>query len=165
MTREMFVTVLYRLAGKPAPGYAEDEESSDAAEGTVPKSNVISWVLKDGVSVWANDAVLWAGFSAIVSGYPDGRFGPQDGITREQMALILYQYALYEGYDVSGTDNAKLLAFSDGADTGAWAQAALCWAVNAGIVNGNGDGTVNPQGEANRAQVAQIICNFSNWIA
>jgi hypothetical protein len=147
MTREMFVTVLYRLAGEPEVSGTAD--FTDAAA----------------ISAWALDAVLWASGNEIVSGYPDGSFQPQGEISREQMALILYHYATIAGYDVSGTASAGLDAFRDGTDTGLWAVTALRWAVNAGLVNGNGDGTVKPQGEASRAQVAQILYNFTDWIA
>ncbi|MGN1349619.1 MAG: S-layer homology domain-containing protein, partial [Anaerovoracaceae bacterium] len=138
MTRGMIVQVLANIE-KAAGGSASFE---DVAAGA-----------------WYESAVAWAAEKGIVSGYGDGRFGPQDNITREQMAVILYNYVQKLGYNVTGS--AGLDKFSDAESVSAWSKTALEWAVGCGIINGNADGTLNPQGNATRAQVATIMENFT----
>ena len=138
-SRAMIVTILYRLEGEP----------------TVTGANPFSDVKND---TWYTDAVIWAEANGIVSGYGNGKFGPDDDITREQMAKIMYNYAEYKGYDVSA--RASLASFSDAGKINSWATEEMQWAVAVGLINGMGDGTVAPQGDAERCQVAAIFMRF-----
>ena len=104
------------------------------------------------------DAVTWAAVNDIVAGYGDELFGPNDAITREQMATILYRYAQYKGYDT--TAKADLSQYADAARVGSWALEAIRWANAQGLVNGTSGTTLSPQGSATRAQVAVILTRF-----
>ncbi len=103
---------------------------------------------------WYTEAVRWAASQGIVGGYGNGTFGPNDPITREQLAVMLWRY--------SGSPAAtnKELHFNDEAEISGFALEALRWAVENGILNGYGDGRLGPQGQATRAQVAQMLKNF-----
>ena len=140
--RGMIVTVLYRLDGEP-------------------NASASSFVDVAGDAYYAK-AVAWASANGIVNGYGNGKFGPNDAITREQFAAILYRYAQYKGYDVTAV--ASLDAFSDAQTVSAYAVPALRWAVGAGVVNGS-DGKLNPQSGATRAQAAQLLMNFCENVA
>ena len=98
-----------------------------------------------------------SGKNKIVGG---GLFGPDDSITREQLAVILYRFALYKGYDVSAGEDFDLSAYADAGDVSEWAIPAMQWACGAGIINGDGEGSLAPQGEATRAQVAAMLMRF-----
>lgn len=137
-TRGMVVTILYRLAGSPAVESAPDFR--DVAAG-----------------MWYTDAVAWGAANGLVNGYGDGRFGPEDPVTREQMAAFLYRYAEYRGDDV--TASGDLSAFTDGAAASGWAAEALAWAVEHGILSGKGNGILDPGGTATRAETAQMLMN------
>ena len=143
LSRGMMVTILYRLEGKPAVSGA-------------PFADV-------GSGLWYTDAVAWAAANGIVDGYGNGNFGPEDNITREQMAAILYRYASFKGYDMSARGN--LSSFTDGSQTSAWAREAMQWAVGTGLINGKGNATLDPLGTAQRSEVAQILMNFCENIA
>lgn len=113
-------------------------------------------------SDWFASAASWASDQGFMSGYSNGRFGPNDAITREQLAAILYRYVRTKGYDVTGS--AELGGFSDGASTSDWAEAAVRWAVGAGLLSGKtgiGGDRLDPLGTATRAEVAQILQNLS----
>lgn len=138
--RAMIVTILYRLAGS--------EKSSSAN----PFEDVAS-------NQWYTDAVIWAAENGIVSGYGDGRFGPVDNITREQLATILYNYARFKGWNVS--KSADLSAFIDGTQISTWAQSAVAWANAEGLINGRTADTIAPAGNATRAETATILMRFS----
>lgn len=138
-SRAMIVTILYRLEGEP----------------TVTGASPFSDVKND---TWYTDAVIWAEANGIVNGYGDGKFGPDDDITREQMAKIMYNYAEYKGYDVS--TRASLASFSDAGKISSWATEEMQWAVAVGLINGMGDGTVAPLDDAERCQVAAIFMRF-----
>lgn len=140
MTRGMFVTVLNRLAG--AEDFAGKAEFSDVA-----------------ADKWYATGTVWAAANKIVSGYGDGKFGPDDAVTREQMAVIMYNFTKAMGYDVTGS--ASLDKFSDSASVHSWAADAMKWAVGSGVMSGNADGTLNPRGTATRAQVATIMMNYT----
>ena len=103
---------------------------------------------------WYTEAIRWAASQGIVGGYGDGTFGPNDPITREQLAVMLWRY--------SGSPAAtnKELHFNDTDEISGFALEALRWAVENGILNGYGDGRLGPQGQATRAQVAQMLKNF-----
>ena len=109
-------------------------------------------------TAWYYDAVTWAEQSGVVGGYGDGRFGPGDPITREQLAAIFYRYAQYKGYDVTATGS--LDRFTDKDKVSEWAKQPLIWAVSSGIVNGTGDNLLSPQGNATRAQIAAMLHRF-----
>ena len=141
MTRAMLVTVLWRAAGMPR-------------QGTNPFYDVPE-------NVWFTDAVKWASDCNLVNGMQEGKFCPQENITREQMAAILYRYAQYNAQDVSGM--ADLSAFPDELTVSGWAENAMCWAVAKGIIGGLQTGETSillPQGNATRAQVATILMRF-----
>ena len=104
------------------------------------------------------DAVAWAAANGVVSGYGDGRFGPNDPITREQMALILQGYARLEGKDVSARTD--LSVYTDVGAVSNYALEAMRWARAVGLINGTSDTTLTPRGTATRAQAAVILRGF-----
>ncbi len=112
---------------------------------------------------WYADAVNWAAANGIVGGYGDGIFGPNDPVTREQMASMLYRYAEYKGYDVSVRGD--LSDFADADSISNWATEVVQWAVGADIIHGVDNDMLNPLGTATRAEVATILMNFSETVA
>ena len=112
---------------------------------------------------WYEKAVLWATANNIVNGYPDGSFGPDNSIARQEMAAILYRYAQFKEYDMTAEDD--LTRFPDGDETAEWAETFVRWAVAEGLLNGGDDGTLDPAGTATRAEVAQIFMNYCEKIA
>ncbi len=140
LTRGMIVTILYRMENEPAV----------RTEGTF--SDV---ALAD----WFGPAVEWAAKNGIVNGYDNGKFGPNDNITREQLAAILYRYAKYKGYDVSVGEDTNILSYEDAESVSEYAIPALQWACGEGLING-ADGKLMPTSSATRAQVAAIIHRF-----
>ncbi|WP_294522817.1 endo-alpha-N-acetylgalactosaminidase family protein [uncultured Pseudoflavonifractor sp.] len=138
LTRSMMAQILYNMEKQP----------------TVTGSNPFNDVP---AGQWYTDAVVWAAANDIVNGY-NGSFQPDDSITREQMAAILYRYAQYKGEDTSAAGS--LESFSDGSATSGWAKEAMAWAVGAGVIGGKGNGVLDPTGTATRAEVAQIMMNF-----
>ena len=140
-SRSMIVTILYRLEGEPVVDDAMDftDVASDA---------------------YYTEAVRWAASKGIVGGYGNGLFGANDDVTREQLAAILYRYAVYKGYDVSIGEDTNILSYADFADLSEYAIPAMQWACGAGIVNGTSESTLTPQGEATRAQVAAMLMRF-----
>lgn len=142
-TRAMIVTILYRLEGSPAV-------TGTSAFVDVP------------VGQWYTDAVNWAAANQIVKGTSATTFAPNDSITREQMAAILYRYAQYKGYDV--TKKADLSGYSDNGQVSAYAKDALAWANAAKLINGVTNTTLAPQGNATRAQVSAILHRFCDGV-
>ncbi|MBS6365791.1 MAG: S-layer homology domain-containing protein [Clostridiales bacterium] len=140
LNRAMMAQVLWNLEGSPA------------ASSTTAYSDVAS-------DVWYYDAVQWATAKGIVGGYGDGIYGPEDNITREQMALMLYRYAQYKGYDAT-QGGMEVREFTDYEEISDWALEGMTWAVNAGLLSGKGSGVLDPAGNATRAEVAQILMNF-----
>ena len=112
---------------------------------------------------WYEKAVLWATANNIVNGYPDGSFGPDNSITRQEMAAILYRYAQFKEYDMTAEDD--LTRFPDGDETAEWAETFVRWAVAEGLLNGSDNGILDPAGTATRAEVAQIFMNYCEKIA
>lgn len=106
----------------------------------------------------ASSAVKWAVKNEIVDGYGNGKFGPEDVITREQMAVILYRYAAFKGLDMTKT--ADLSKFTDSGKISSWAKPALSWAAAEGLVSGKGSGILDPLGSATRAEAAAILHRF-----
>ena len=146
MSRAMLVTVLWRLAGAPAPKGVNT--FSDVPGGT-----------------WYTDAVTWAAENGVVSGIGGGCFAPNSNVTREQTAVILFNYAHSRGYDVGA--RADLSAFPDAGSVSGWAQDALSWANAAGLINGTvygGRTILDPQGSASRAQVAMILRSYAEHV-
>lgn len=94
----------------------------------------------------------------MVSGYEDGTFRPEKAVTREELAQMLYNYAQHKGYDL--TASGDLTAFPDGDKVQNWAETAMAWANGNGLINGYDDGTLEPGGNATRAQAASILMNF-----
>ena len=143
LTRAMLVQTLYAMEGRPA---AASAGFADVASGD-----------------WYASAVNWAAANGVVSGVSETGFGPNNALTREQLALILYRFAQYKGYDVTGTSD--LTAYADGSSVSGWAAEAMSWAVNAGLISGVGGNQIAPTGTASRAQVAQILMNFCENVA
>lgn len=108
---------------------------------------------------WYADAVNWASANGIMSGYGDGRFGPDDPITREQIALLMYNYAKLKDYNMTAT--ADLSLFADNAAISSWASEAMEWAVGSGLLSGKDGNMLDPTGVATRAEVATILMRFS----
>lgn len=105
---------------------------------------------------WYAKAVNWAVWQGYMSGYGAGSFGPNDALTREQLVTVLWRYS---GSPVM--DNSSMLnTFSDAALTSDYAQQAMIWAYAQGVISGNADGTLNPQGTATRAEIAQMLMNY-----
>lgn len=140
-TRSMVATILWRLEGSPVVDYAVPFDDVD-------------------LDSWYGEAVRWAASEGIITGYGNNKFGPDDLITREQMATMLHRYAQYKGYDVSIGENTNILSYTDAADVGEYAIPAMQWAVGAEIINGTSDHTLSPEGDATRAEVAVILMRF-----
>ncbi len=139
VTRGMIVTILHRLEGEPESDY--DMPFTDVAE-----------------QQWYAGAVRWAAGEGIVTGVSATEFAPDDPITREQFAAILWRYAQSKGYDVSAS--ADLTGFLDYGQISEYALPALQWAVGAGVMSGRGDGILAPQGTATRAEAAAMLMRF-----
>ena len=140
--RAMVVTILWRLEGKPAAG--------GGAFRDVP------------AGMWYTEAIGWAAQNGIVTGYSKDTFGPLDNVTREQMAVILYRYAGFKGYDVS--QRADLSRYGDSVKVSAWAKEGLSWANAKGLISGMPDQTLAPQNSALRCQTAAILHRFHQGI-
>ena len=139
-TRGMIVTILYRMEGKPAV--------LEACPFTDVKAEA-----------YYERAIVWAAENGIVKGYGNGCFGPDDQITREQMAAILYRYAKYRELDVSVGEDTNILSYDDALDISEYAVPAMQWACGAQIIQG-ADGRLTPGAKATRAQVAAILRRF-----
>ena len=112
-------------------------------------------------AAYYGEAIRWATSEGIAGGYGGGVFGPNDPITREQLATMLWRYAQTEGYDVSVGEDTNILSYTDALDVAEYAIPAMQWAVGTGIINGTGDGsTLTPQGQATRAQAATVLMRF-----
>ena len=135
ITRGMLVTILWRLEG----GLIVDAP--------MPYGDVAP-------EVWYTEAIRWADSAGVVTGYGNGTFGPNDPITREQMAAMLWRYA--GSPDVDGS----LSIFADGTETSSWAQTAMIWAVEQELITGVGNGRLEPGGQATRAQAATILMRY-----
>lgn len=146
MNRGMLVTVLHRMAGEPEPegpwGYPFSDVDANQYYGT---------------------PVYWAQMNEIVTGVGGGKFNPKGNVTREQLAKILYGYALKFGKDIS-SDPGALDAFPDAGDVSSWAVAPMEWAVSHGVINGS-NGKLNPKRDATRAEVAQFFYNCQDLLA
>ncbi len=139
LTRGMIVTILYRMENKPAVTGASKFTDVDANE-------------------WYGAPVAWAAENGIVTGYSETTFGPNDPVTREQLAAILYRYAVYKGMSAVTLEQ-NPSRFTDADQISAYAVPAMNWAVGKGLING-ADGKLSPKASATRAQVAAIIHRY-----
>ena len=138
--RGMIATVIWNMEEQPKP--------------------INTSIFKDvPADAWFHDGVTWANENnEIVKGYGNGLFGPKDNITREQMVSILYRYAAFKGYNISG--KTSLNGFKDGNKTSDCFVDAMQWAVANGLLTGKGNGILDPKGHATRAEVAVILVKF-----
>ena len=136
LTRAEFARILYNVAGRPE--VKAENPFSDVKAGS-----------------WYYDAVIWAAEEGFVAGYGDGKFAPGKQVTRQEMISMLWRYA--------GKPKAEgnLSAFTDLDEMAKYAEPAMAWAVAAGIVSGNGNGKLNPAGNALRAEVARIMVSYT----
>ena len=146
LSRAQLCQILYNKEGRPA--VTGGSAFTDVANGA-----------------WYFDAVTWAAENGIVGGYGGGLFGPEDNITREQLAAILYRYAQAKGYDVSVGEDTNILSYADALDVSEWAIPAMQWACGSGVINGVTDSTLVPQGNATRAQAATMLMRFCEYYA
>lgn len=138
LTRAMVAQILYALEGTPS---VSGGKFDDVAAGK-----------------WYTNAVNWAAEQGLVSGYGAGKFGPEDLVTREQLAVILNQYAQYKKMNAEA--KGSLAAFGDADSASSWAVEALTWAVDNGIISGMGANTLASKGTTTRAQMAQMLMKF-----
>lgn len=139
-SRAMIVTILWRLEGEPVVNYLMQFEDVVA-------------------ETWYTEAVRWAASEGIVEGYSNTSFGPNDPITREQLATILYRYEQYKGGGFTGAWM-FLLDYIDRDKVSDWAYEAMCWTTMHGVINGRGDGILDPKGSAKRCEAAQMLMNY-----
>ena len=139
MTRAQLVMVLYRMAG--CPEAKEDAAFKDVAE-----------------TAWYAEAVAWAVENGITKGVSEDYFNPNDSVTREQMVTFFARFAALNGQDVEVEGD--LSAFTDGTSVSKYAARNMVWAVKSGLIEGMGDNTINPKGNATRAQVATILMRY-----
>ncbi len=144
-TRGMIVTMLHRLENEPS---ATASDFTDVAAGA-----------------YYADAVAWAAANGVVNGISKTAFAPETAITREQMAAILYRYAQLKGYDVSVGEDTNILSYTDAGQISEYAIPAMQWACGAGLIQGNTAATLNPKGNATRAEVATILMRFCEDVA
>lgn len=135
-SRAMIVTILWRLQGSP------EVEATETFTDVSPDA-------------WYAKAIAWAVAEGVADGYGEGLFGPNDAITREQLAAMLWRYA------ARPESEGGLSAFADGAEVSVWAQQAMSWAVSLGLINGVDSDRLDPKGQATRAQTATILMRFA----
>ena len=143
MTRAMLVTVLYRAAGAPDMsneiwGYPFEDVDAES---------------------WYGAAVYWARNNDIIQGYSDEKFAPNEPVTREQMAAILYRYAQFK--IISTDETGDLSQFTDSDSISEWAKNSVDWAIGKGLLTGKGNGILDPTGNATRAEVAAMLQRFN----
>ena len=142
LTRAQLATVIYRIHEKPDTAY--ESRFPDVPNGT-----------------FYSVPVTWANTYGVITGYANGKFGPDEDITREQLATMLYRYAVKLGYDTS--ESGDLSAFPDAGNVSDFAKEAMEWANGAAIITGD-SGKLNPQGKVNRAVGATMISRFTNLV-
>ena len=146
ISRGMVATVLYRMAGMPKVTYAG--KFPDVAN-----------------NLWYTNAIEWAAANGVVSGYKDGTFGPDANITRQDLAIMLRNYATKAGLATNATVNFD--AFKDGKDVDSYAASAVAWCVDAGLMSGanKADGKyLNPKANATRAECAKMFALLDDAI-
>lgn len=143
LNRAQAVQILYNLEGQPA------------VTGTADFTDVSGH--------WALNAITWGAKNGVVAGVGNGKFDPNANVTREQFAQMMYNYAKFKGYDL--TAQGDLDSFTDVSKVSDWAETALAWANGEGLINGNTDGTLAPNGTAIRGQAASIMAKFDQNVA
>ena len=138
-TRGMMATILWRMEGSPAPKGKNSFTDVEAGK-------------------WYADAITWTAENGIFAGYGKDKFGPDDPITREQLAAIFYRYADYKGYDLIVKGN--LDKFKDADKITDYAKTAMQWAVGSGLMKGKSGNLLDPQGTATRAEIAAMLHRF-----
>ena len=138
-TRGMMATILWRMEGSPAPKGKNSFTDVEAGK-------------------WYADAITWTAENGIFAGYGKDKFGPDDPITREQLAAIFYRYADYKGYDL--TVKGDLDKFKDADKITDYAKTAMQWAVGSGLMKGKSGNLLDPQGTATRAEIAAMLHRF-----
>ena len=138
-TRGMMATILWRMEGSPAPKGKNSFTDVEAGK-------------------WYADAITWTAENGIFAGYGKDKFGPNDPITREQLAAIFYRYAGYKGYDLTVKGN--LDKFKNADKVTDYAKTAMGWAVGSGLVKGKSGNLLDPQGTATRAEIAAMLHRF-----
>lgn len=146
LSRGMLVQILYNCEGRPA----------------VSGENVFRDVNAD---AWYADAVVWAAENGIVDGYGNGNYGPDDSITREQLATILYRYAQYKDYDVSVGEDTDIFSYTDAQEISEYAVPAMRWACGSGVIRGVTESLLAPGNQATRAQTAAMLQRFCESVA
>ena len=137
--RGMMATILWRMEGSPVPKGKNSFTDVEAGK-------------------WYADAITWTAENGIFAGYGKDKFGPDDPITREQLAAIFYRYADYKGYDL--TVKGDLDKFKDADKITDYAKTAMQWAVGSDLVNGKSGNLLDPQGTATRAEIAAMLHRF-----
>ena len=145
-SRAMLAQILYNMEGKPA------------IRSGIPFEDVSE-------SDWYAMAISWAESNGIIGGYGNGKFGPNDDLTREQLVTIMYRYAKNKGIDVSVGEDTNILSYNDAFDVSEWAIPAMQWAVGNGLISGRTASTLNPKDKATRAEIATIIMRYCEEIA
>ena len=140
LTRAMLAVILYRMAGTPEITDKTEFRDVDA-------------------EAYYADAVIWASDMQIMKGYGNGRFGPDDYVTREQAVTLLWRY---DNSEITGLDG--LSDFKDADNISLWAKDAFAWAVSKGIVSGRENGALDPKGTATRAEIAHLVQNYKTAI-
>ena len=138
-TRGMMATILWRMEGSPVPKGKNSFTDVEAGK-------------------WYADAITWTAENGIFAGYGKDKFGPDDPITREQLAAIFYRYTDYKGYDLTVKGN--LDKFKDADKITDYAKTAMQWAVGSGLVKGKSGNLLDPQGTATRAEIAAMLHRF-----
>ena len=138
-SRAMVATLLWRMAGQPTPRIKIAD---------FPDVEADSWYL---------EAVRWCAERGIVTGYDNGSFGPHDPVTRQQLAVMLERYAQAKGVGALGYEGAAILAYPDVDAVADWAKTSMAWAVEVGLLQGKGDGTLAPNAFAPRGETAVIL--------
>lgn len=145
--RAMAVTMLYRFEGEPA--FMNDNTYTDVVRES-----------------YYEKAVVWASGKGIVQGYGNDEFGPDDPVTREQLAAMLFNYAKkYKEYDVSVGENTNILSYEDAFDISEYAYSAIQWACGAGIMQGDDNGCIRPGDNASRSELAELFRKFDENVA
>jgi len=137
LTRGMLVTMLYRLSGDKNSGTCEFNDVSPDA--------------------WYKDAAVWASENGITDGYGDGKFAPDDYVTREQLAVFLKRYADSKRLNFDKTDTKE---FEDAGGISSWAEEAILWAQASGVLSGRENNTFDPSNSATRAEIATVFMRF-----
>ena len=140
LTRAMLVTILYRNEGEPATNRS------------IPFADI-------DMSAYYASAVIWAQQNGIVNGVTETEFAPDANITREQIAAIMFRYAVYKGMEAVTLEE-NLIAFADADEINEYAISALNWAVGSGLINGKTESTLCPQDNATRAEIAAILHRY-----